>query len=193
MALVQANDELVDWQVWDVYPVADPAANKSELRDLIAKGENELVEFKPWVTFGDSKFGEIVDTVIAMANGEEPGVILIGVDDYGQPAAWKDMKDYEAAARTGGNKFSDQLSMRKAAAECYAVKLLDRLRERVSPLPPIERTVLEYDDGVVLRLQVSLGSIMTMRDGLSHVLVRRGSSNLPASRDVLDKLVHRGR
>lgn len=189
MALVEPKDDLIDWKVWDVYPAADT----SELRELIIGGENELVEFKPWVSLGDSKLGEIVDTVIAMANGDVPGTIIIGIDDYGQSATWKIMKDYEAAARTEGNAFSDQLSMRTAAAECYAVKLLDRIRERISPFPPIKRDVLEYGEGVVLRLQVAPGPLMVMREGLHHVLVRRGASNRHAPREVLDKLVHRGR
>jgi hypothetical protein len=188
-ALVSPEHELIDRQTWRAFPVPD----ETELYALIRGGESEFVEFKPWVAFNGEKFNEIVDTVIAMGNSETGGTLIIGVDDFGRPAAWKGMSDFEAAARIGGANIASQLSMRQAAADCYGHKLIDLLGDRMMPVPPIQRSIREYEGSVLLKLDISPAPIMVTHKINDYVLVRRGASNRHAPRDVLDKLTQRGK
>jgi hypothetical protein len=173
-ALISEEDELLDWSIWDVYPAAD----ESELRDLIYGGESEQVEFKPWANEGE-KVNEIVDTVIAMSNGHAAGTLLIGIDNYGRPDWTKMMRKFEDEARKGTReKYEDDRDkLRVDAAGCYALYIRELLGQRITPSPRILHEVLEYAGGIILRLSI-LPSETTTFDADTHkVLVRRGGSN----------------
>lgn len=173
-ALVSAEDELIDWNLWDIYPAAD----ESDLRDLIYAGESELVEFKPWANDGE-KITEIVDAVIAMSNGRAAGTLLIGIDNYGRPDWTKMMRKFEDEARksTREKYEDDRDKLRADAAGCYALYIRELLGQRITPSPRILHEVLEYAGGIILRLNI-IPSETTSFDADTHkVLVRRGGSN----------------
>lgn len=52
-----------------------------DLLDKIKDGENETIEFKPFVQKGDSKENEVMETIIAFANSRG-GSLIFGINDY---------------------------------------------------------------------------------------------------------------
>lgn len=57
-----------------------------ELLELIRAGERPGVEFKNPRARGDRSFPEVVKAILGMANRRDGGVVLIGVEDNGDPS-----------------------------------------------------------------------------------------------------------
>lgn len=196
LALVTKDDDVVDLQVWDIYPTG----SISELRKLLDTGENDVTEFKPWTALaGDKKFHEIERTIVAMANGTALGTLLIGVDDLGRPQWSKEYLDehmnkaqHEIKQRSSNSSEEsyDPLRKRLLGAERYAKHLLKLVNERISPNPVVTATAMEISGEVVLRLQIEPSNLLV--EGPNHErLIRRGASNREMSRAELEQVLAR--
>lgn len=196
IALVTTDDDVVDLQVWDVYPTG----STSELRKILDSGENDLIEFKPWVALaGDKKFHEIERTVVAMANGTAMGTLLIGVDDLGRPQWSKEyleehvnkaQHEIKRLSNSPESESSAPLRKRILGVERYAKHLLKIVNERISPNPVVVSTAMEISGDVVLRLQIEPSNLLV--EGSNHErLIRRGASNREMSRAELEQVLAR--
>lgn len=112
----------------------------------LQSGEDEDVEFKPFVSQGDAKEAELIRTIIAFANGRG-GRLYVGVSDQGvplgEPALLKasyEAKRPDAEVSESEERRADPLRSRGLADGQR--RLIDRIKflvtERVQPRPPID-------------------------------------------------------
>jgi hypothetical protein len=142
------------------------------IRD-IAGGENERVEFKPFVRPGNEKESEIVETVIAFAN-TRGGRMLLGVDDYRSVLGQGKMTAaLPPDGKSGGQKGRDPETRLRA----WASKLI---ADKCKPVPRFNVHLLSIHGEPVGVIDVRRGEHHE-RPYSTHenrILVRKGSNNV---------------
>jgi len=146
----------------EVSPLAD------QVRRDLTGGENEQVEFKPFIEPGDLKQREVVETVIAFAN-TQGGRILFGVDDHRNLLGRGKMTGAlppDKSGRDPEKRFRD-----------WASKLIN---DKCKPVPQFSVHLLEIHGEPVGVVDVRRGK-QHERPYQTHentVLVRKGSNNV---------------
>lgn len=151
----------------------DPSLAELAAQD-IPLGENDQVEFKPFIKPGDSKEFQIVKTVVAFAN-TAGGRLYIGVTDECEP------EGAVALCRAMKSEISE--------SESKIVAWLQKLvRESVKPTPTHTARVVEYLGAPVLVVQVETGPERPYSTQNHDMFVRKGASNVkPDPRTELPK------
>lgn len=134
------------------------------IEDLL-RGENEVVEYKPFVRRGDAKEREFVETVVAFANGKG-GTLLCGVDDHAVP------QDLSAA-----NKAFPNTPDPYGAAQRQLQKLIT---DQVRPVPPFDVVVEEVRGVRLVVAVVGSGREAPYQTREDKTFIRRGSTNVLA-------------
>jgi len=145
----------------------DTTPLEQQVRRDIAGGENERVEYKPFIKRNEHKEWEIVETVIAFAN-TQGGRVLLGVDDNRRLLGQGQM----LAALPPEEKGRDAT----ARMRDWANKLLT---DRCKPIPPFSVHLLEIDGDPVGVIDVKRGHERPYC--VQHrnlVYVRKGASNV---------------
>jgi len=138
-------------------------ATKRALTDM-GSGENERIEFKPFIKLNDQKWQEVTETVVAFAN-TQGGRLYLGVDDNGVPQSGR-------ALCVACNAGPDD------AAQAQEAYLKKRIRNSIKPVPNIETQWLELHGEPVLLAVVSPGTEGPYSTVQNDVFVRRGASNI---------------
>lgn len=147
----------------------------SDLTELVQKamksGETEEVEFKPFIeniSKGDTKFEEVIRSVIAFSN-TKGGRIFFGINDN--------------CYITGIEKEVFHLSRRlkKTVPETYTLlegRIRQTINSAVKPLPVFEISESHVDGHTVLIIEVSEGEEKPYsHSDTNDIFIRRGSSN----------------
>jgi hypothetical protein len=138
---------------------------KSKVESDLGKGEGDQIEFKPFISAGNPKESEIVETVIAFAN-TSGGRVYVGVED-----------------RDASLLGSIELRKTFKGSEDDALKALaNRLRllisNRVVPTPRVLVEDIRIFEAPLVTITVEPGG-NTHCDGQNNqVWVRRGASNM---------------
>lgn len=144
------------------YPQSpEPAEGSSNILEIVAGGERETVEFKPFVRGASEKSNEIVKTVVAFAN-TAGGKLLFGVRDDGS--------------------FEGELGARKALGtddpsrvfETWVVKLVS---DSVRPVPEIRIASHRVGDAPIVVLEVISAPGQLYQDHSNNIWIRRGATN----------------
>lgn len=134
---------------------------------ILANGENEQVEFKPFVEAGDTKFAEILRTVVAFANGLG-GTIAIGVNSEG---GLEGIGALRACVEKNGRSGPD---LQERLARIYDAKI----RDCIEPVPPLRCVPVTHHGSplVVIKVEPRQKSIYSIAADRG-VWIRRGASN----------------
>lgn len=154
------------------------AGSRGEVLDLVAGGESDRVEFKPFVDPDErrqrKKYDELARTVSAFANSRG-GDLLIGVQDDAV------IGGLSAAARAwAGDEF-------EPAIDAYERRLRSDMQREIHPTPTFEFSVVAFGDEHVLRVSVEPADdtpVLYRGD----TFVRRGSTSRKATRGELRDL-----
>jgi hypothetical protein len=177
VALVAEHDELVDIASFQLVPA--PAMH--EIREMIRRGETARVEFKEWIRLDDQKMHKLERCVVAMANGSEVGVILVGVADTGE-LKWADFLYKWIADR---ESIPSQFERRCVAVQQYGMALRDELLTKIAPGPVIDVEAIGLEQDVVLRMSVEPSRVW-VHDREDRIWIRRNASVRPPTNEELD-------
>lgn len=138
-----------------------------DLTKALRGGEDEVVEFKPWIPTerGDSKFFEVIQVVCALAN-TRGGSIYIGVSDKCE------VLGIAAELRRWGRAAELDVSISR-----YETEVRRLIGEAISPTVPVETSWITHSNLRVLRIDVppsdATPHLVVERN---EVYVRRGAS-----------------
>ncbi|MBZ4373280.1 helix-turn-helix domain-containing protein [Corallococcus sp. AS-1-6] len=158
--------------------VAEPS-EESQIAAELRDGENEKVEYKPFVDSKDSqKEAELVKTVVAFSNAGG-GRLYIGVEDSGQLQGFGELKKI--------SKRSDD------AVEPHIKSMADRvdqlIRDGVKPLPKFKVKSRSRDGSPFLVVEVERGDQPPYATKNNDYFVRHGSSSMRPDPSELRRLV----
>lgn len=183
------NEAGSSWGTSVLFPgrVGGPAV--ASLEQARESGEGEQVEFKPLVLGGrgnqgeDAKIQEVIETVVAFANGEG-GAIYLGVDDHGNLVG------------TLGHVFrrvgSTAHGQADKARDLFVGELRSLIGGAVAPSITLSMEWITQAEHLVLRIVVPPGA-----DRLYHTVdqnrffIRRGATNRPMTREELVRALQR--
>jgi len=142
---------------------------EAAVRDARKLGEGEMVEFKPFLRFGDSKQDELIRTTIAFAN-TKGGRIFIGIDDDCgisgiEKGLYKEAHRHQRSPEQGLENYIGQLRQTIAGA----------LNKTLS----LEIVPIKMEGDILLLIEVPEGD----RKPYAHVrtnaiYIRRGANNV---------------
>lgn len=167
LALVHRDHGVVDrfeapWQREPRQPTRGKESVESIVSWCLQQGECARVEFKPFVALHnqDTKWTEVFETAIAMANAQG-GFVLLGVDDHAQPSFRAE--DWKVVMGKGAEQLmATPHQERNAALETeiakYASELRDRVEQHVNRSLMLRYTVTWVGGSPVLLLKVPKGS-----------------------------------
>jgi hypothetical protein len=186
LALVAPPDEIVDWVTIGIAK----ETSEEEIRQLIRRGETTTVEFKEWIKPKDKKFKDLEKAVCAMANGTEPGRVVLGVNDDGE-VVWSDAVGAFGPKLKRGENDIDPTPRRREAVEAYGRWVRDELRKYLEPEPDIDFEVAAIDDEFVVQILVSPARRL-VRTRSDDIWIRRGASTRkPTDDELRGKLMSR--
>jgi hypothetical protein len=126
----------------------------------LQSGENEIREFKPFISPTDTKELEIVKSTVAFAN-TDGGTIFVGVDDEGVPLG--------IAAARRCFKTLDPI-------EAQMSRLKSLITNNTKPVPSVTYTVVDVNGSRLVVVEVKKSpTICSTQD--NRVYVRRGSTS----------------
>jgi Putative DNA-binding domain len=137
-------------------------AQRQVIGDL-EDGENDTIEYKPFMKPNHAKESEFVETTIAFAN-TSGGRIYVGVRNDGSPQG-------EAAART---IFGCDL---ESALEVQHDRLKTLVREKIKPVPFVTVKRLVIHDHPAIAVEVERGSQRPYATHDNKVFIRKGATN----------------
>lgn len=176
----RTNDCVAQLQLSSVYETFGNAKRAREgLTQMVAElasGENDRVEFKPFIQAKDAKEFEFIKTVIAFAN-TYGGRIFVGVDDdgtlQGEAVACRVLKE------TIEESIANQIS-----------RLRRLVRENVRPvLPDFQVRQFTVDGKPLVVAEVARGSNPPYATHQNQIFVRKGSTNRTPDPSELRALV----
>ncbi|HZH77327.1 MAG TPA: ATP-binding protein [Archangium sp.] len=130
----------------------------------LAGGENDEVEFKPFIEPKHLKERELVETVVAFANARG-GRLYMGLDDH-----------------RGVQGSSELKRMYKGAEETARETLVKYIRkligDKIRPVPKFSVAFIEYRGEPVAVVSVERGAQPPYATDTDEVYVRKGSSNV---------------
>jgi hypothetical protein len=146
-------------------------------------GEGEQIEFKPLLLGGkgntreDAKVNEVIETVVAFANGSG-GTIYLGVDKYGNLQGTLSHVLSQSGSEAGGRP--------EKARDLFAARLRNFIAEGVSPSIRVSMDWIMVAEHLVLRVIVPRGpdrGYHTVDE--NRFFIRRGATNRPMNREEL--------
>jgi hypothetical protein len=175
------DDDELDGRAPALSLVHDETADSLDVRDMIDRGEGDHVEFKPFILkrkkgSGD-KFHEVVQTVVAFANGSG-GAILFGVSDDGEVV--------------GPELPSADAAVEQSELDEYLHELETLVRSHVDPTPEVAARSVEIDGQCIVVLDVAeMDQKPCELIDKREIRVRRGATNRKPSRTELEQLFKR--
>ncbi|MCP3104550.1 ATP-binding protein [Myxococcus sp. K15C18031901] len=165
--------------------LATSAVSVSEEERILMElksGENELVEYKPFVDAKDQqKEAELVKTIVAFSNSKG-GRLYVGVDDNGNPQGLSELKKATKRADDG--------------VDIQLKSVTDRLeqlfRANVKPFPSYRLKVHDKDGRPVIVVDVKAGDQPPYASAQNEYFVRHGSSSMRPDPSELRRLLHIG-
>ena len=127
-------------------------------------GENDQVEFKPFIEIGNKKEHEIIETIIAFAN-TNGGRLYIGIDNYGSPIG------EHGLFKSGYNGQMD------VAIENVRKHIVRVIQDRVKPVPVFKTSIGEYNGKKFVVAIVDVGHNRPYSTHNNDVFIRKGSTN----------------
>jgi len=152
---------------------------KNIIKDAISMGENEVVEFKPYIKKGNPKIKEILNTVIAFAN-TKGGNIIMGIDEHGEIEGIE--KEIKKEFK-GGKDFDKIL-------EEYIGYIKKKISDTLNNILPIKANRYEYNSRALLIIGVPEGKYKPYANiQTNDIFIRRGANNMkPDPKTELPKL-----
>ena len=145
------------------------ARDEALVRNAIESGENERVEFKPYIRPGDTKMREVYETVVALAN-TNGGVLVIGIDDYCEILGVE-----HDLVRAGKGATTNIASL----VEGYVAEMRKRIREALNRTPDLRASTVEIANHTMIAFFVASGGERPYAlRGSNAVFVRRGPNNV---------------
>ncbi|RKY14013.1 MAG: hypothetical protein DRP82_04645 [Planctomycetota bacterium] len=188
--LLSANDGIVDYHVERKGSLNHGLKRRlfkdvpPEIRRDLTGGENERVEYKPFIKRDDNKETEIIETVVAFANADG-GRIYIGIGDHGEPEGVTKglVKDYRPRGKPDVkglvSKYCDHLK------RLIEKQVLDRNEARTVK---VRFDSVEYRGKTIVVVEVKKGENPPYYCGGYDIFIRRGATNKRASPEELQKL-----
>ncbi len=138
----------------------DQVDEGAEYAQAVQSGENEVREFKPFVTPRDKKEFELVKTVVAFAN-TDGGTLFLGVDDEGVPLG-------VAAAR--------KCFKTRSPIDAQRARLKSLITENTKPVPSVAYKTVDVNGSPIVIAEVKKSpSVCSTQD--NRVYVRRGATS----------------
>jgi len=132
---------------------------EQDLRD----GENDHVEFKPWISPKNPKEGELVETIIAFAN-TGGGRLYVGVDDRGTPLG--------DIALCKALEVNPETSIERQVERLHTLR-----REKIKPVPPLRVERLEVFGERILLVEIERGHGRPYSTISNNAFIRKGATN----------------
>jgi hypothetical protein len=129
----------------------------------LAGGENDFVEYKPFIAPKDEKENEIVETVIAFGNSGG-GRIYIGVTDDGTPQGERMLRSVFRSEPSAG-------------LETQKGRVRGLVRERTKPVLAVSPEIVEVHGYRLIMVEVDQGSDPPYSTHENKVFVRKGATN----------------
>jgi len=145
-----------------------------DLADAMRLGEGEQIEFKEYISKGDKKELELVNTIVAFAN-TKGGTIYIGIDD---------VCDLAADSKTVFRALADWEGDMDTRINGYIGRLRSWLPTKMNHCPILDYKIVPINEHRILTITVEQGvdRIYMRKDG-NRTLVRRGASSIQADAD----------
>lgn len=140
------------------------SVSEQAARDL-ANGENDRVEFKPFIERGDDKWWEVAKSIVAFAN-TFGGRLYVGVRNGGDPEGEKAL---DKALKENGD--------REKLFTAYLSYIDEQVRTRVKPTPLFKVTRASHFGQPIIVIAVESGTDKPYSTVSDEVLVRKGASN----------------
>lgn len=155
--------------------------NENIIKDAISMGENEWIEFKPYIKKGNHKINEILETVIAFAN-TIGGYILMGIDKYGQIEGIE--KEIKREANKKQSKNFDNMLQE------YIGYIKKEISDTLNEVLPIKINQHEYNGRTLLIIEVPEGEYKPYANiKTKDIFIRKGANNMkPDPKTELPKL-----
>lgn len=148
------------------YSVLRPAsAPVAAIDGDLQSGENEEVEYKPFIEPRSQKMQEVVETVVSFANSRG-GRIYVGVTDRGEPQG------------IGGLNRAFRAVAPDVALTQASEALKSAVTENVKPVPPFQVLHVRVADQPVIVVAVDAGRDKPYATRNNNVYLRKGSSNM---------------
>lgn len=169
--LVTEKDEVVDFcssSEWEYrFKISNDKNDKEKLLQMISSGESEHCEFKPYIDLSSRKGRKAweIDVAVCALSNHEGGVVFVGVADD--------------ATVTGINLGCerDYKSRIADSSEAYRRDVEQRLRESLVKNQCFDTRIVEFDEGVVLVIEVRTTSALNSLRGRNDAFIRRGASS----------------
>ncbi|NPC49216.1 ATP-binding protein [Corallococcus sp. AB032C] len=158
--------------------VGGVATDEQKVLSELAGGENEYVEFKPFVEQKDGKEAELVKTVVAFSNSKG-GRLYVGVDDNGTPQGVSDLK--KAAKRQDDNV--------EIAIKAIRDRLDQLFQREVKPAPRCGFRVHDKEGRPVVVVDVKEGDQKPYANAQNEYFVRRGASSMRPEPGEMRRLI----
>ncbi len=160
-------------------PIIIPEANI--ITKAIMTGENEMIEFKPYIEKGENKINEIIETVIAFAN-TRGGSIFLGINKYAIPEGIEN--DIKRKIKGPHNKYDIVLQE-------YIGYLRKEISDKINSLPEYKIEYYSEDEHDFVIIEVKEGEDKPYANiQTKEIYIRRGSNNVkPDPRLELPKLI----
>jgi len=162
------------------YETPDGELTLSDLVEAdLESGENEFIEFKPWIQRNDPKENEILKTIVAFANSGG-GRLYLGVKNDGSV-----QKGSSLRKAFNGNE-TDPL---KRAQD----RITTLVRENLEPVPEVNIIETEYAGEPIVVVEVAEGADPPYATHSHDIYIRRGATNRkPAPSEELLNLFIKG-
>jgi len=182
--LIDDNDNIFDYHEEGRYLKKDvPSAFKllrketqdNIIKQAIAIGENDTIEFKPFIGRDSKKIEEIIESVIAFAN-TKGGNIFIGISKYATPEGVE--KDIAKIAAKQSKKID-------TALQEYMGFLRMKISDGLNKVPQYRIGHTEIMDHRFIMIEVPEGGQKPYAHRLSkNIFVRHGASNVKPDPDT---------
>lgn len=155
--------------------------NENIVKEAMSTGENEQLEFKPYIKRGSPKINEILKTVIAFAN-TKGGNIIMGIDKHGEIEGIKE--DIQKETNKGSNEDFD-----KALKE-YIRYIKKKISDTLNSILAIKVTQHDYNGKTLLIIEVPEGRYKPYANvHTKEIFIRKGANNMkPDPKTELPKL-----
>lgn len=165
LVLVDADGETLDYKRLSLLAAGSMVRSSEEdyARELLLGGETATVEFKCWIDPTGNKIHEVLETVIAMANGRG-GTVIVGVDNHGTPEWDGRVHKWMRSKRDSSDVETAHLPSNERAVTRYGRRLRDEVQQFINHAVTMQVGVVLIDGIHVLLLLVEPGDERPYQD-----------------------------